>query len=381
MSDQTKDSPDELLGKSRAEIDRIDAGILKLLAERRDAVGDVVKIKNAHGLPVYHPAREEDLISRRRSDAEKLGLSPDMVEDILRTVLRSSRITQTKSLVGRAVRPGAKVLLVGGRGEMGVCLGDWFRKAGYDVRILDKEDWPDAKRLCEGVDLAILAVPIALTGELAHRIAPLLAPKCILADITSIKAGPLKAMLEAHSGPVVGLHPMFGPTTHALDKQIVVVTEGRDPDSCKWVVEQLADWGAVIVAANAEEHDEMMDMVQGLRHFATFTFGQFLCRSKVNLARTLEFSSPIYRLEMGMVGRLFAQDPELYADIIFSTPERRKLLIKYVEVMHENLKLLENADEEAFMEEFREIAEWFGPFGDQAIRESSYLIDKMIERF
>jgi hypothetical protein len=39
----------------------------------------------------------------------------------------------------------------------------------------------------------------------------------------------------------------------------------------------------------------------------------------------------IYRLELGMVGRLFAQDPGLYAEIIFATPERRALLKEYVE--------------------------------------------------
>ena len=63
-------------------------------------------------------------------------------------------------------------------------------------------------------------------------------------------------------------------------------------------------------------------MVQALRHFATFIFGRFLYQRRINLNRTLEFSSPIYRLELDMVGRLFAQDPELYSEIIFATPER-----------------------------------------------------------
>ncbi len=82
-----------------------------------------------------------------------------------------------------------------------------------------------------------------------------------------------------------------------------------------------------------------------------------------------------------MVGRLFAQDPELYADIIFSTPQRRELLKSYVSSMSEDLKLLEEGDIDGFLKEFNRVAEWFGPFGDQAIRESTYLIEKMIERF
>jgi len=34
-----------------------------------------------------------------------------------------------------------------------------------------------------------------------------------------------------------------------------------------------------------------------------------------------------------------------------------------------------------FCAEFKNIAEWFGPFSEQAMRESTYLIDRLIERF
>jgi chorismate mutase/prephenate dehydrogenase len=43
--------------------------------------------------------------------------------------------------------------------------------------------------------------------------------------------------------------------------------------------------------------------------------------------------------------------------------------------------MVETGDKDRFIEEFNRIAQWFGPFGEQAIRESSYLIDKLIERF
>lgn len=379
--DKLPKDADEVLASARAQIDRIDAGILALLAERLAIVDRVGKVKREHGLPVYHPAREENLLTGRRAEAVKLGLDPALVEDLFRAIMRGSRITQSETMKGRSVRPGATVVIVGGRGQMGHSLAEWFSAASYDVRVLDRDDWDRAPELCTGAALALLSVPIEVTGELAARIAPLLDPGCVLADITSVKRKPLEAMLAAHPGPVLGLHPMFGPGTHALDKQIVIVTPGRDLPAGSWVIEQLASWGAVIVTADAAEHDRVMDVVQGLRHFATFAFGQFLCGAGVDLARTLEFSSPIYRLELGMVGRLFAQDPDLYAKIIFSTPERRELLCRYVESLGKNLAMLEKGDEEAFLAEFSRIAKWFGPFSDQAIRESGFLIDKMIERF
>jgi len=264
---------------------------------------------------------------------------------------------------------------------MGRSLAAWFETAGYRVAVLDRDDWERVDALAAGVDLALLSVPISVTGEVARRLGPHLPRACVLADVASLKVEPLQAMLEAHRGPVMGLHPMFGPTTSALDKQIVVTTPGREDEACRWVLDQLAAWGAVVVPATAAEHDEAMAVVQSLRHFATFAFGQFLCRKGVNLTRTLEFSGPIYRLELGMVGRLFAQDPELYAEIIFASPERRSLLRDYAASVAANAESLEAGDRESFCREFRRVAEWFGPFSDQAIRESTYLIDKLVERF
>jgi chorismate mutase/prephenate dehydrogenase len=365
----------------REQIDALDRQLVELLAGRKEVVAQVAEWKRAHDLPVYHPAREEDLISRRRGQGTAAGLDPDMVEEIFRRVMRGSRQTQGATLAGHGVRAGACVLIVGGHGAMGGCLSRWFGDAGYRVRVLERDDWGRVDELCEKADLAILSVPIAATGEVATRLAPHLPPGCLLADVTSTKSGPMAAMLAAHRGPVLGLHPMFGPTTTSLDKQIVVATPGRDPAAGQWLLDQLAAWGAVIVTATAEDHDRAMGFVQALRHFASFAFGQYLYRKGVDLQRTLDFSAPIYRLELGMVGRLFAQSPSLYAEIIFATPERRTLLREYIESVAENLKMIEDGDRDTFIAEFHRIADWFGPFSDQAIRESTYLIDKLVERF
>ena len=188
-------------------------------------------------------------------------------------------------------------------------------------------------------------------------------------------------MLEAHKGPVIGLHPLFGPSTSTMDKQIVVVTPGRNLSDCQWLVDQFSAWGSIILQVDAGEHDKIMSIVQTVRHFATFAFGQFLCKKQIDLSRTLEFSSPIYRLELGMVGRLFAQDPSLYSEIIFASAERCNLLREYLNSLSNNLDMVEKGDKEMFLAEFKKISDWFGPFSEQALRESTYLIDKLIERF
>jgi chorismate mutase/prephenate dehydrogenase len=369
------------LGELRQQIDAIDEKIVALLSQRHQTVEHVVALKKAHNLPVYHPAREEDLISARRRQGKETGLDPDFVEDLYRTIIRRSRVEQATRMSLKCVRPGSVVLILGGKGRMGKYFHTWFSDAGYEVRTLDKDDWENAEKLCRGIDLAILSVPINLTGDIARRIAPYLPKEAVLADITSLKEEPVRDMLNAHAGPVLGLHPLFGSSTSTLDKQIIVATPGREDDACRWVLDQFVSWGSIIVTADAREHDEIMHIVQALRHFATFTFGSFLSRKKINLSRTLEFSSPIYRLEFGMVGRLFAQDPALYYEIITASPRRRELLKEYVASMNNNIELIEKCDKALFTDEFTKIAEWFGPFSDQAMRESTYLINKLIERF
>ena len=371
----------EALTALRREIDTIDEQLVNLLARRHSTVQQVTAIKQAHRLPVYHPAREEDLVSERRAQARRAGLDPDHVEELYRCILRQSRVRQAAHLTREGVRPGAKVLLVGGRGKLGQYFQHWFAQAGYETRILDVEDWPRVGELCADLDLALLSVPINLTAELAARLGPSLPPDCVLADLTSIKKAPVEAMLGAHRGPVIGFHPLFGPATSTMDQQIVVASPGRLPEACQWLVDQFIAWGNIVLTLDAAEHDEIMGVIQGLRHFATFAFGEFLCQRNVDISRTLEFCSPIYRLELGMVGRFFAQDASLYAEILFASPERRALLRQFAASLARHQVMLESGDKEEFCVQFKRTAAWFGPFCEQAMRESSFLIDKLVERF
>jgi chorismate mutase / prephenate dehydrogenase len=373
--------PTATLESLREQIDRLDQQLVEVLAQRQRVVQRVAEVKQQHNLATFHPARDENLISARRAQAAQAGLDPEYVEDLFRTVMRHSRVGQLHTLGRRGVRPRAKVLLVGGRGSMGRFFSAWFAQSDYEVRILDREDWGRVKPLTAGIELCVLAVPIDATGTVAAQIARHLPEGCVLADITSLKREPLAAMLRSYPGPVVGLHPLFGPATPTMDKQIVVVTPGRQLESCQWLLDQLTVWGNVLVETTAKDHDEIMGIVQALRHFATFAFGQFLCSRGVPILRTLELSSPIYRLELAMVGRLFAQDPSLYSEIVFATPERLALLRDYIQSLQANLGLVERGDKAEFVARFRKVAEWFGPFSEQALRESTFLVEKLVHRF
>src|SRR3546814_7830538 len=124
----------------REQIDRIDGELIQLLAQRARMTAAVGEHKSAHGRPLYVPERETELLAARREAAAAAQVSPDLVEDVLRRVMRESYATQDARFpaTGDLSRP---VVIVGGHGAVGRCLGTFFARSGYPLRTLEKDDW------------------------------------------------------------------------------------------------------------------------------------------------------------------------------------------------------------------------------------------------
>ena len=252
----------------------------------------------------------------------------------------------------------------------------YLRLSGYQVEALGSEDWGRAAEILRGADVVIVCVPIAKTLQTIERLQPYLAENMLLADLTSVKCQPLQKMLEVHRGAVLGLHPMFGPDIASMAKQVVVRCDGRYPEHYQWLLEQIEMWGARIYCTDAAEHDQNMTYIQALRHFATFANGLHLSKQPVKLSKLLALSSPIYRLELAMIGRLFAQDAELYADIIMDKPENLAVIESLKQCYEESLKFFENGDREGFIKTFNQVREWFGEYSDLFMKESRHLLQQ-----
>lgn len=361
----------------RGLIDGTDQQLLHLLRKRLDLVAQVGTVKHAAGLPIYAPQREAAMLAKRRDEAKKMGIAPQLIEDILRRLMRESYLNEKDVGFKQIKTDLGSVVIVGGKGQLGGLFHQMLKLSGYQVNILDKDDWQQADSLFSDAGMVLVTVPIAITCELIREKLTKLPKDCILADLTSIKTEPVKAMLEAHSGPVVGFHPMFGPDVGSLAKQVIVVCHGRSPEKYQWLLEQIAIWGARIVEAEPERHDNAMQLVQAMRHFSTFVYGLNLCKEEADIETLLQFSSPIYRLELAMVGRLFAQSPELYADIIFAQQDSQHAISDYLDNYREALALLKRGDRNEFIKQFETVAKWFGDFAPQFQRESRLMLQSV----
>ncbi|WP_429110997.1 bifunctional chorismate mutase/prephenate dehydrogenase [Aeromonas rivipollensis] len=373
----------EELNALRDKIDVVDRQLIDLLAARLALVGEVGEVKSRHGLPIYAPDREASMLARRRAEAELLGVPGDLIEDVLRRVMRESYILESASEKEnhfKCMKPDlGKVVIIGGQGQLGRLFGQMFGLSGYRVESLEQGDWPRSDAILADAGLVMVAVPIDITCQIIDRLGKLPAD-CLLVDITSVKAAPLEHMLAVHKGPVLGLHPMFGPDVASLAKQVIVCCQGRDPAASQWLLDQMTIWGARLQQVEAKAHDEAMTLIQALRHFATFAYGWHLSREQANIDRLLALSSPIYRLELAMVGRLFAQDPHLYADIILSSPQNLAMIRRYYQNFGEALGLLERGDRAGFIEAFSQVSGFFGEHADEFLRESRTLLAQANDR-
>ena len=263
---------------------------------------------------------------------------------------------------------------------MGRFLADRLEHFGHEVRLFGRKDWARADVCFADADLAIVGVPIDKTLEVIERLAPFLDGRVPLADITSLKAPYVRAMLERHSGPVLGLHPMFGPGVKSFLAQRVIACEGRMKEQFEWFLRLIAEDGGQVVWATPEEHDRMMTIVQAVRHFAAVALGYFMSQEGLDLGKSLEFASPIYRLELDIIGRLFAQDPALYADIMLATPERREAIGRMARTCGELAEVVARGDRPGLIERFERTKQFFGSEAARSLEESTFLIDVLSER-
>ncbi len=363
----------EELNQLRDQIDAVDKQILNLLSQRLALVEQVGEVKSQHGLPIYAPDREAAMLASRRAEAERIGVPPQLIEDILRRTMRESYASEKDSGF-KCLNPELRsVVIIGGKGQLGGLFARMFTLSGYQVKVLGSQDWHRADEILDDAGLVVVTVPIHLTEGVIEKLGNL-PQDCILCDLTSIKSKPLNAMLRVHQGPVIGLHPMFGPDVPSLAKQVIVYCDGRGEEQYQWLLKQFVIWGASLCQIDAEEHDHGMTLIQALRHFTSYAYGLHLSKENPNIDKLMQLSSPIYRLELAMVGRLFGQDPNLYGDIILSSQENIDMIKRFHQRFGEAIQVLDNHDKAAFIDSFNQVGDWFGDYSHQFMHESQNLL-------
>lgn len=373
-------APTRDLATLRNELAEKDTDLVRLLAERTSLIREVAKYKAEKGLPSFDREREGALLEVLLSKATDAGLPHEIVRDVFASLFEASRLDQRRFLQTRTER--FSIGIIGGTQGMGAFLAKVFRNAGFEVETTGLEDGRPSEQVAASNDVVVLSVPIAVTVEVARKVGPHVRPGACLMDITSIKRQPLAAMLEStpESVDVVGTHPMFGPHGVDFDRQKVVLCRGRGEAGFARVKKLFETFGAETIEASPEEHDAQMALIQVLIHEKTMVLGSVLERLKADLGRSLQFASPIYRTELAMIGRMFSQRAELYADILTANENASHLSHLFEQEAGHFARAIAMSDRETVLKRFQQVAEYMQDFATWAKTQSDAILDELVRR-
>jgi prephenate dehydrogenase len=222
-----------------------------------------------------------------------------------------------------------RIGLVGSQGSYGRWLRAFFEQR-MGLRVFGRDPSGDTalseRELIESVDVLVFCAPIRQTPSLIRHYVEQAAGierGQLWLDITSTKAAPVAAML-ASQAEVVGLHPMSAaPKSATLRGRAMVVCEARVDTWRPWLERLLVASEADCVRADAEQHDRVMALVQGMVHATHMAQGAVLrelAPEVGGLDGIRPFSSVGYELDVAVTRRMLAGNPAIYQDIQFENP-------------------------------------------------------------
>jgi len=285
------------------------------------------------------------------------------------------------------------ILILGGTGATGSWFASYFKEKGFDVAVwgpsgkvniaerLGLRFAHDLMKEVEKSDIVVLSVPIDKTVELARQVAPHMRPGSLLMDLTSLKFDPVRAMKTyAPKGvEVLGAHPMFGPTMHSMNGQTIILTPvERKKGNWLSIIRSLFESdGARIEILSAEEHDEIMAVVQALTHFSFIGIGSALRALNFDVEHSRRYMSPVYEIVIDFVGRILDQNPELYSSIQKNSKAIRVRQTYIAECMR-LCEMIDAGDQDGFMRAMLDAANHYGKT-HEALMRSDNLINGSIK--
>ncbi|SFT79430.1 chorismate mutase [Sedimentitalea nanhaiensis] len=86
------------MGSVRAQIDRLDADLVQLLAQRAGYIDRAAELKAANGWPARIPERVEQVIANARAAAGQAGLDPALAEALWQVLVEWSIVREARTI-------------------------------------------------------------------------------------------------------------------------------------------------------------------------------------------------------------------------------------------------------------------------------------------
>jgi chorismate mutase/prephenate dehydrogenase len=295
-----------------------------LVGKRLQTSVDVARATPATGQATRDYNREKEVLVAAREAGRQYGVSPQVAENILRLLIRSSLTTQEQaSVAAQGAGSGRSALVIGGAGKMGRWFAEFMASQGFAVEVADPAgapagfthvpDWRDSALKH---DFIVIATPLGITDKILRELA-MRRPKGVIFDVGSLKS-PLRAGLNAlksHGCRVTSLHPMFGPDTELLSGRHVIFVEAGSAEATAAARELFASTMVEQVVMSLDDHDRLIAYVLGLSHALNIAFFTALAESGEAAPRLAKLSSTTFDSQLDVASKVAQESPELYFEI------------------------------------------------------------------
>lgn len=307
----------QTIAELRDQLADLDRQLLELVRRRTEIALEIGTRKAASGRSTRDYRQEREVIERARQRATELGVPADLAEQLSMLLIRSSLTAQEKDRVAAGGGgTGKRVLVIGGAGQMGRWFARFLGSQGFAVDVADPAVGIDWRALELDHDLIVVAAPLRVSGAILAELAAR-RPAGVVFDIGSLKS-PLRDGLRAlvNAGvAVTSLHPMFGPDTELLSGRHVVFCDLGNAEATSAARELFASTMALQVDMDLESHDRLIAYVLGLSHALNIAFFTALAESGEAAPKLAELSSTTFDAQLGVAGRVAAENPHLYFEI------------------------------------------------------------------
>ena len=308
----------------RRRINELDRQILELVGKRQETSREVARAKRATGQATRDYNREKEVLLAAREAGRQYGVAPQVAENILRLLIRSSLTTQEQaSVAAQGAGSGRSALVIGGAGKMGRWFAEFMASQGFTVEVADPAGAPpgmtqlaDWRESPLKHDFIVIATPLGITDKILRELA-MRRPKGVIFDVGSLKS-PLRGGLNAlksHGCRVTSLHPMFGPDTELLSGRHVIFVEAGSAEATAAARELFASTMVEQVVMSLDDHDRLIAYVLGLSHALNIAFFTALAESGEAAPKLAKLSSTTFDSQLDVASKVAQESPELYFEI------------------------------------------------------------------
>lgn len=267
--------------------------------------------------------------------------------------------------------------IIGGMGSMGKWFQTFFENNGIKTIVSDISTELTNIQLVKMSDIVIISTPIKEALKICKEIGPHLNQNQLLTDLCSQKEDIVDAMKEHSSSSVLGIHPMFGPFSNSIKGHNIIFCEGKGDNHIDFLESIFTKSGAVVSKIPADDHDKHMAVAQSLTHIITITMGKTLLDLGLTPDKISELSTPIFRINTDLIGRLFAQDLNLYATLVGDNKYFKKTLDLFLNNLSNTSDILCN-DLDKRVDYLVSIKEFFGDFCEKGLNESNEFLKTVV---